>query len=80
MGPVHEKLTIARVAAIKNIPAIFPKPDLESALFAKEEGSPISNSPKNESAKVTNMAKNKMFSQTLVEILLNISGLVLLAK
>ena len=76
IGPVQEKETIASVAAIKNIPPILPIPDFESALFASPAGKPISNKPKKDKAKVTNTAKNRRLSQTLVEILFNISGLM----
>src|SRR5450432_852453 len=78
IGPVQENDTIARVAAIKKIPPRLPRPDLASILFASPAGKPSSNMPKNDKAKNTKMAKNAMFSQTLVEILLNISGLIAL--
>ena len=77
-GPVQEKETIHKVAAIKKIPVKFPSPDFESALFAKDEGKTISYKPKNDNAKKTNTAKKIRLSQTLVEILLNISGLMAL--
>ena len=70
---------MASVAAIKNIPPIFPSPDFESILLARPAGKPISKCPKNDNAKNTNTAKKIRFSQTLVEILLNISGLIALS-
>src|SRR5258705_2522952 len=78
IGPVQEKETMASVPAIKNIPAVLPIPDLESALLARPEGRPISNNPKKDKAKATKIAKKIMFRITLVEILLNISGLMAL--
>ena len=42
IGPVHEKETMARVSAIKNIPIIFPVPALASALPEKLPGNVIS--------------------------------------
>src|SRR5436190_9932444 len=78
IGPVQEKETIANVPAIKNIPITFPMLDLAPALFAKPEGNPISNNPKNDKAKTTKTVKNIRFKTTLVEILLNISGLIVL--
>ena len=77
-GPVQEKDTMASVPAIKNMPATLPRPDFASALLAIEEGNTISNKPKNDSANKTNTAKKIRLSQTLVEILLNISGLMVL--
>jgi hypothetical protein len=44
--------------------------------LAIEEGNPISKNPKKDIAKTTKMTKNKRFSQIFVEILLNISGLI----
>ena len=76
MGPVQENETIAKVEAIKKIPPILPNPARESIRLAKPAGRPISNKPKKESANTINTAKNKRFSQTLVEILLNTSGLI----
>ena len=63
------------------MPPKLPTPLLLSALLAREEGKPISYKPKNDKAKNTNTAKKIKFNQTFVEILLKISGLmVLLAK
>src|SRR5688572_26074121 len=75
IGPVQENDTIARVVAMKKIPPRSPRPDLESILLARPGGRPISNKPKKDKAKTIKMAKNIRFSQTLVEILLKISGL-----
>ena len=74
---MHEKETIAKVIAIKNIPAILPNPLLESALLAIPLGKLISKNPKKEILKKTNMIKNIIFNQGLVEILLKISGCTL---
>ncbi len=76
MGPVHEKETIANVNAMKKIPPRSLIPDLVLILFANPEGRVISKYPKNEIAKTTKMPKNKIFNQTLVEILFNTSGFV----
>ena len=78
IGPVHENDTIANVPAIKNMPAKLPNPDFESALLAIDDGKPISNNPKKDRAKNTNTAKKIIFSHTLVDILLKISGLIAL--
>ena len=42
IGPVQENETIARVSAIKNIPAILEPLDFEPAVFETEPGSVIS--------------------------------------
>ena len=60
------------------MPPRFPNPDFESILFARPAGNPISYKPKKERAKKTKTAKKSRFSHTLVEILLNISGLMAL--
>src|SRR5262249_24440071 len=72
IGPVHEKETIANVAAMKNIPPIFPKPDFESIELTRPEGSPISYKPKNDKANNIKIEKKIRFSHTFVEMLLNI--------
>ena len=77
MGPVHEKETIAKVIAIKNIPAKLPNPLLESALLAIPLGKLISKNPKKEILKNINMIKKIIFNQGLVDILLKISGCTL---
>ncbi len=76
MGPVQENETMAKVKAIKNIPMKLVTPALESAPLAKLPGSVISKYPKKEMANTTKMIKKIMLSQTLVEILLSISGSV----
>ncbi len=78
IGPVQENDTIAKVPAMKNMPATFPAPDLAPALLAKPEGRPISNKPKNDKANTMKTIKKIIFSVTLVEILLKISGLMAL--
>src|SRR5262245_54897826 len=65
IGPVQEKETIASVPAIKKIPHRFPKPDLESILFARPDGKPISKNPKKEIANTTKITKNKRFNHIL---------------
>ena len=60
IGPVQEKETMANVAAIKNIPPIFPSPDFESILLANPDGNPISNNPKKESKKYENGKEGKV--------------------
>ena len=76
MGPVQEKETMARVSAIKNIPAILLPPDLLPTEFATLPGRVISKYPKNDMAKTTNITKKSRFSHTFVEILFKISGSV----
>src|SRR6185369_13633100 len=73
IGPVHEKETIARVNAIKKIPATS-RPDRALALFASPPGNLISKYPKKEIANTMKMMKKKRFSQTLVEKLLSTCG------
>ncbi|MNL10605.1 hypothetical protein D3C87_1314110 [compost metagenome] len=67
MGPVQEKDTSAKEAAIKKIP---PKPLLLSAfasiLFTIELGKVSSNAPKNENANTTRSRKKKTLKVTLV--------------
>ena len=74
---MQEKETIAKVIAIKNIPAKLPNPLLESALLAIPLGKLISKNPKKEILKNINMIKKIIFNQGLVEILLKISGCTL---
>ena len=74
IGPVQENETMASVNAMKNIPAIFPLPDLDPALFASWPGNVISKYPKNERANRTKIAKKNRFSHAFVEILFRISG------
>ena len=73
MGPVHENETMARVNAMKKIPAV-PSPERALALFAKPDGSVISKYPKKETANTIKTAKKNRFNQTLVEKLFNTSG------
>ena len=76
IGPVQEKDTMARVNAIKKMPPQLPIPDFECARFTIPLGSVSSNKPKNDKANTIKMRKKIIFSKTLVEILLNISGFV----
>src|SRR5690606_16890723 len=56
IGPVQEKETSAKVAAIKNNPVIpLLCCDLSSILFTHEEGRVISKAPKNDMAKTTSI-------------------------
>jgi len=71
---VQEKVTMAKVIAIKNIPTKLPKPLLASALLAIELGNVISKNPKKEILKKIKIRKKIIFNQGLVEILLKISG------
>jgi len=77
MGPVHENETMASVSAIKNIPPILPRPLFVSALPAMLLGKVISKNQKKEIANTMKMIKKIIFNQTLVEMLLNISGCAL---
>ena len=58
IGPVHEKDTNTIVNAIKNIPVRPPLSACWSALFTIQLGNTISNAPKKEAAKTTNIKKN----------------------
>ena len=67
IGPVQEKLTRTRVNAMKKIES---RPVVElafSSIFVlHEEGSVISNPPRNEAAKKTSRAKRKRLKIALV--------------
>src|SRR5690606_5918194 len=76
IGPVQENETMAKVKAIKNIPIIPPAPEALSILFPQECGSVSSKYPKKEKAKTTTMIKKITGNQTLVDILLRISGAI----
>ena len=67
-GPVQEKDTTAKVAAMKNIPLNPFESDLASSLFTKELGKVISKAPKNETPKMTSMMKMKILKNPSVEI------------
>ena len=60
-GPVQEKDTITIANATKNEAIYPPLSALASALFAKPDGSVISNAPKNEIAKIRNRIENIRF-------------------
>ena len=67
IGPVHEKDTNANVKAIKKMeskPVVFS--DFWSILFDHDEGSVISNAPKNEAANTTNNKQKKILNTALV--------------
>src|SRR5882757_3585319 len=80
MGPVQEKLTIARVRAIKKIPPRLPIFDLESTELETLLGRVISKRPKKESAKAKKIAAKRRFSQILVEMLLRTLALLAFRK
>src|SRR5687768_6213467 len=80
MGPVQEKETSASVSAIKKIPPMLPSSLLLAVLEVKLPGKAISKKPKNERAKKIKMAKKERFTHALVEMVLNISGLISLNK
>jgi len=73
IGPVHEKETIAKVKAMKKMPAVS-SPERAFALLAKPDGRVISKYPKKETANTMKMAKKKRFSHTSVEKLFNTWG------
>ena len=68
MGPVQEKLTKAKVNAMRKIlskPVVLEA--LESMALFHLEGRVISNPPKNEAPKATSMAKKRRLKMALVE-------------
>ena len=69
IGPVHEKETKTVVRAIKKAPKYPPLSAFLSDLFIQDEGSVISNIPKNEKANIIKMIKNIMFGTQWVEIM-----------
>ena len=60
-GPVQENDTITIARATKKEAIIPPLSALASALFARPEGSVISNAPKNDIAKIIKRTANSMF-------------------
>jgi hypothetical protein len=72
-GAVHEKETSTRVRAIKKIPEILLVLAFESILLVQEDGSVISNAPKNEIPKTINSRNTKMLKTALVEIWYKVS-------
>ena len=74
IGPVHEKETIAKANAIKNIPTTPDLLDFLSTTFAHEFGNTISKPPKNEMAKNTNIIKKQILNMTLVDSAFNASA------
>ena len=72
-GPVQEKETMARVAAMKKIPMIPPLSEALSALLASAEGKVISKAPKKEIPKITSKAKRKILKIGSVEIVFRTS-------
>ena len=67
-GPVHEKDTIASVAAMKKMPMMPPRSDAASALLAQLEGSWISNAPKKLAPKMSNSKNRNTLKMGSVEI------------
>src|SRR5574344_354366 len=68
MGPVHENDTSVSVKAIKKIlsrPLVFSA--LLSAALPHEDGSVISNHPKNDAANTSSRRKKKMLKSALVD-------------
>ena len=67
IGPVHENETKTNVKAINRM-LIIPLVEsaLASILFTQDEGSVISNTPKNEMANTTNSAKKRRLNTALV--------------
>ena len=66
IGPVHEKDTRVRVNAMRkmlSMPLVFS--DLASILLLHDEGSVISNAPKNDAAKTTSKRQKKMLNMAL---------------
>ena len=74
MGPVQEKDTSTSVSAMKKTPARPPRPLSLSLLFTIEEGSVISNAPKNDAANTMNIAKNSRFGSQWVASQLKMSA------
>ena len=68
IGPVHEKLTSESVNAMRKM---LSKPlvssDFWSILLLHDDGSVISNAPKNEAANTTSIRQNAMLKTALVE-------------
>ena len=64
----------ASVNAMKKIPKKFPVPALLSAFVDQEEGSVISNAPKNEMPNRRNNAKNTRLAIQFVARLFNAAG------
>ena len=68
IGPVHEKLTRARVNAMRKM-LISPEDDeaFRSTALFHEEGRVISKPPRKEAPKTTSMRKNRMLKMALVD-------------
>ena len=65
---VHENETRASVNAIKKIPINPPLSLFASILFTNADGNTISNAPKKDTAKTTNIKKKKRLNQTFVDM------------
>ena len=68
IGPVHENETSVSVNAMRKMlsnPAVLSA--LESTLLLHDDGSVISNAPKNDAANTTSNRKKKMLKMALVE-------------
>ena len=71
---MQEKETNVNVNAMKNNPRIPPLSEAESTLFTHEDGSVISNAPRNEAAKMKNKRKRNKLRNTLLAIMFGASG------
>ena len=67
-GAVHENDTSTSVSAIKKMPEILCIFALESALLVHEDGSVISNAPRNDMPNTINNTNTKMLNAALVDI------------
>ena len=68
IGPVQEKLTSANVNAMRKIdsrPLVFPA--LESTALLQDDGNVISNPPRNEAAKTSNIRQKNILNTALVD-------------
>ena len=68
MGPVHENDTSDSVNAMRKMLSMpLVDSDLRSILLLHDEGSVISNAPKNDAANTTSSRLKKMLNTALVE-------------
>ena len=72
-GPVHEKETMAKVAAMKKIPINPPRSAAWSVLFAQLVGNWISKAPKKLAPNTTNSRNKKTLKNGSVEMTLRMS-------
>jgi hypothetical protein len=76
----YNVLRIASVSAIKKMPPMLPSSLLLAVFDVTLPGKAISKNPKNERAKKIKMAKKEILTHALVEMVLNISGLISLNR